>query len=487
MARRPRRHRGRRRGGRRPGLLRRPRRHRAADRLPPAPGRARRDAAAALPDRRSRSSPARGGSSCSRTSSTTRTSARSSARPRRSASTRCSSRRGAPTRSTAGRSASPWARSSRCRGPGSTRGPAGWRAAARRRASRSPRWRSPTTRCRSTTSPPTRRSGSPSSSAPRATASSHGDGRRRRPHGAHPDGGRRRLAQRRRGQRRRDVGAARLTETGVSGRGGWTPGHGVRRCRARLPSAPPRRRAASRAAKLGLTENSAATTPRSRTAGGRMVWDIADANPSATWGGRLAHPPPAATMPRRPRPSLEVGRQAGLDEGGDRGAAEHRPDLAGRVVDAGARAGRRMGRLRVAVAASGAHMPALATPISAMGSEQLPDRAVRGHHPAQPEQRDRAAAASPKAVMSRGCTRSTSRPTTGDSAPASTAIGTSSSADWVGRQPADDLGVEHERERHRGDGEADGGDGDVGQREVAVPEQAERHERLGPDAALPAR
>ena len=50
-----------------------------------------------------RCSPARGPSSCSRTSSTTPTSVRCSARQRRSASTPCCSRRGARTRCTAGR------------------------------------------------------------------------------------------------------------------------------------------------------------------------------------------------------------------------------------------------------------------------------------------------------------------------------------------------------------------------------------------------
>ena len=68
-------------------------------------------------------SPAPAGCWCSRTSSTTPTSGPSSAAPRRSASTPCWSPRAAPTRSTAGRSGSRWAPCSRCRGPGSTRGP----------------------------------------------------------------------------------------------------------------------------------------------------------------------------------------------------------------------------------------------------------------------------------------------------------------------------------------------------------------------------
>ena len=74
--------------------------------------------------RSTRSWPAPGPCWCSRTSSTTPTSARSSARAPRSASTPCSCRRGAPTRCTAARSRSPWARCSRCPGracdPGTT-------------------------------------------------------------------------------------------------------------------------------------------------------------------------------------------------------------------------------------------------------------------------------------------------------------------------------------------------------------------------------
>ena len=63
--------------------------------------------------RSTRCSPAPARCWCSRTSSTTPTSARSSAAAPRSASTPCCWRRAAPTRSTAGRSRSPWERCSR--------------------------------------------------------------------------------------------------------------------------------------------------------------------------------------------------------------------------------------------------------------------------------------------------------------------------------------------------------------------------------------
>ena len=106
---------GRRARRQRRALLRRVRgARRAGHRLPRAPRRARVAGAPAAADAWTRCSAGRPDRAwCSRTSSTTPTSARSSARPPPWASTRCCSRRAAPTRSTGARSRSRWARCSR--------------------------------------------------------------------------------------------------------------------------------------------------------------------------------------------------------------------------------------------------------------------------------------------------------------------------------------------------------------------------------------
>src|SRR6476620_2404813 len=92
------------------------------------------------------------------------------------------------------------------------------------------------------------------------------------------------------------------------------------------------------------------------------------------------------------------------------------------------------GRLRVAVAARGAHMNALATPMRAIGSSSihvlLSTVVARLSQNSEAEQ-----SASPKAVIVRGCMRSVSLPATGARAPDRTAIGTSSRADLVGVMP----------------------------------------------------
>src|SRR5690349_19573090 len=89
------------------------------------------------------------------------------------------------------------------------------------------------------------------------------------------------------------------------------------------------------------------------------------------------------------------------------------------------------GRLRVAVAARGAHMKALATPIRAIGRSStqvlLSTVVTRLSQNSEAEQ-----SASPKEVMVRGWIRSVSLPATGASAPDSTAMGTSNRAEWVG-------------------------------------------------------
>ena len=87
--------------------------------------------------------------------------------------------------------------------------PGGW-SGCERRASPSPRWRSTDDSVSlDALEPPSRPSGSRSSLGTEGDGLSPPDGRRGRPHGAHPDGGRRRLAQRRRGRGRRDVALRR--------------------------------------------------------------------------------------------------------------------------------------------------------------------------------------------------------------------------------------------------------------------------------------
>src|SRR3954452_24151137 len=90
-----------------------------------------------------------------------------------------------------------------------------------------------------------------------------------------------------------------------------------------------------------------------------------------------------------------------------------------------------IGRLRGAVVDSGAQTNPLATPNSAMGnsSSQI---GVSGVITAPSQNSATAKQTSPNPATQRGCARSASRPPTGDSAPDTPAIGTNSSADWVG-------------------------------------------------------
>ena len=105
------------------------------------------------------------------------------------------------------------------------------------------------------------------------------------------------------------------------------------------------------------------------------------------------------------------------------------------------------GRLRVAVAASGAHMKALATPIRAIGSSSsqivLVAVVTRLSQNSEAEH-----SASPNAVMVRGWMRSVSLPATGASAPDEHGHRHEQQRRPGRRQAADDLGVEHEREGH---------------------------------------
>ena len=175
---------------------------RGGHRLPRAPRRAGVARAPAAAVASTTCSTAPGRCWCSRTSSTTPTSARSSAPAPRSASTPCCWRRAAPTRSTGARSRSAWARSSRTPW---TRLPDWYDAlpvalgAPASPPSRSP-W--PTTRCRS-------RRPSPALDRVALVLGSEGHGLSRalgavrRPPRDHPDGRRHRLAQRRRRHRGR--------------------------------------------------------------------------------------------------------------------------------------------------------------------------------------------------------------------------------------------------------------------------------------------
>ena len=180
-----------------------------------------------------------------------------------------------------------------------------------------------------------------------------------------------------------------------------------------------------------------------------------------------------------------LGGQPGVHEHGDRGGAEHGADLAGGVVDAGARAG-----LAPSAGCGWRWRPAAprcrtcrcrGRPSAAGAARARVSGSITRREPQQRDGGDGEA----DAVSSRGWTRSVSRPTIGAITIDTSAIGTSSSADWVGEQPAHQLGVEHEREADRGGRERPRGDRDVGDREVAVLEQPQRHQRLVGVAGLP--
>ena len=91
-------------------------------------------------------------------------------------------------------------------------------------------------------------------------------------------------------------------------------------------------------------------------------------------------------------------------------------------------------RLRVAVVASGPHIPAWPTPIRAEGSRNI-QISVSGCMSAEYQKMAMALSNRPGTSSSRGSTRSSTRPATGESTPAITAMGISSSADCVGVRP----------------------------------------------------
>ena len=88
----------------------------------------------------------------------------------------------------------------------------------------------------------------------------------------------------------------------------------------------------------------------------------------------------------------------------------------------------------MAVALSGAHTPALPMPSSTIGS-RISQVAESGVITRDSQVSETTIAVNPTAVMDRGWIRSVSLPTEGASTMDMTAIGTSSSADWVGERP----------------------------------------------------
>ena len=96
-----------------------------------------------------------------------------------------------------------------------------------------------------------------------------------------------------------------------------------------------------------------------------------------------------------------------------------------------ARAG---GRLRVAVAASGAQMSAIPTPIAANGSTSR-HIGVVGVISIDNHVSATASVAKPNPTIGPGWERSTMRPTAGASRPVTTAVGAITSADLVGDNP----------------------------------------------------
>ena len=170
------------------------------------------------------------------------------------------------------------------------------------------------------------------------------------------------------------------------------------------------------------------------------------------------------------------GETAG-DQGGDGRAAEHRTDLTRGVEDA--RAGPRLVHREVAGGGRRDRPPDARHRDAHEGArdEQPPDGHIRGQHPRVEEQRDREEQEARRGDVLR--VDLVDQATHQRREHAGEHGGRREHQGRLGRrETADGLEVEHERQRHAGDGEADGRDRTVREREVAVAEQRERQQRL---------
>ena len=128
--------------------------------------------------------------------------------------------------------------------------------------------------------------------------------------------------------------------------------------------------------RVGRVKNSAASAPTSTTAAGNnSACPIARENPACRAAGSAPCPPVCASDD-----AGQLGRDPRLHEHRDPGAAEHRADLARRVVDA--RAGAGQPRRQVAGRGGGQRRPhaRVGQPEQRDREQQVPDRDVRGHH-----------------------------------------------------------------------------------------------------------
>ena len=221
--------------------------------------------------------------------------------------------------------------------------------------------------------------------------------RRRRPDRPDPDGGRGGLAQRRCGRGRGDVGSAGLTAP-LRHQAGVTPGAasagadpapvgprggGRLRGEARLHEEE-RRHHAEKEDRRGQQDG----LGHRRGEPGRDL-------------GRQTRPTGAAGRGAGAGPGRrsEVGDQPRLDDGGDRGAAEHGTDLSGRVVDPGARTGRPHGE--VAGRRGGERRPHAGVGHAEQGhrQQQLPERRRFGVMSRLTQNREIEQSSMPLAVM----------------------------------------------------------------------------------------